>query len=42
MVRGAEQDQEKLPNDLEDKLWVEINKIEEEEKMPYVRKSQNR
>jgi hypothetical protein len=25
-----------LPNDLEDKLWVEINKIEEEGKMPYI------
>ena len=25
-----------LPSDLEDKLWVEINKIEEEGKMPYI------
>ncbi len=25
-----------MPNDLEDKLWVEINKIEEEGKMPYI------
>ncbi len=25
-----------LPSELEDKLWVEINKIEEEGKMPYI------